>query len=133
MKKKLDCKLELFMQAFKPEIKSRDHSDGFWKGEMKEDQRLFHMPKMYLMQLGFWHVKYERFWGGAGASIKTPKWVFRGKIMKISKAEFGLIKVWFYYCKSQNFYGIILLQKRRPRFSKGKFNHNCLVKIFNIY
>ena len=51
------------------------------------------------------------------------------------QSEFGLIKGLPYSSKSQNFHGIILLQKRSSWFWKGKFNQNvttdCLVKMFS--
>ena len=70
--------------------------------------------------------------GGWRAFSKDPQSRSWGKvtqknsIVKISKVEFGLIKVLFYSLKSQNFYGIILLQKRSPWFWK-KLNHSVLI------
>ena len=48
-------------------------------------------------------------------------------ILKISKSEFELIKVLLYFSKPQNFYGIILLQKRS---SQSEYT-DCLIKMFS--
>ena len=68
-----------------------------------------------------------------GASLKTPnegsgaKSHRKNSILNISKAKFGLIKVLFYYSKTQHFYSIILLWNWSPRFWKGKFNHSISI------
>ena len=64
-------------------------------------------------------------WSGLlGKSTKSQK---AKPILKISKAEFGLFKVLFYSSKAQNFYSIVLLQKRSPYHSILIVFSKCLV------
>ena len=74
---------------------------------------------------GDFFVRALQGWSGLlGKSTKSQK---TKPILKISKAEFGLFKVLFYSYKSQNFYSIILLQKRSSYHSILIVFLKCLV------
>ena len=74
-------------------------------------------PVTFLSQRGM----HDRDQGVGGPSLKTSNKGTGSKLrknssLKISKSEFWLIKVLLYSSKSQDFCGIILLQKRSSWF-----------------
>ena len=59
----------------------------------------------------------------------------RVKIEKISKSEFGLLKVLLYFSKPQNLYGITVFCYKRgaPCFEKQKFNQNIPIVLLKMF
>ena len=107
-----------------------------WKGLLSDQSS---QKICSVLQIGIFRMASEFFirawqgWSGPGGwwvYSEDPQWGSWGKIvnknsiLRISGAEFELIKVLFYSCKSQNFYGMIL---RSPWFWKGKFNILLLI------